>query len=509
MSTDEASEEKMTSVYQTLRSNFRGGEVHSVAYRSGALRRFKRLVKDHESEITAALEKDLKMNEATSYLSNIMCLYAEVDHVLDCLASWAKPRALDTPLFLFPSHSYELCEPLGVVLVIGAWNYPFATSLVPLVAAIAAGNCVLVKPSEQAPHSAKVMAKIMGLMDQRYFAAVEGGVETSKFLNKQPFDLIVFTGGTQTGRFVMKDAADNLSKVCLELGGKNPTVVDASANLELSAKRLVSIKFMNCGQTCISPDLLFVHASIKDAFMQALIEQIRLVYSDDAQTSKEYGKIVNARQTKRVLGYLEGQEDKVVFQAGKVDAPADFVPPTLLLEPKKTSSLMREEVFGPLLAITEFTDFPPVLEQINAYPKPLCIYYYGDTSSHNYARLRNETSSGSLVANDSGVNYLLFTGGFGGVGDSGMGKIRGHEGFKYCSHQKVVIERSRSAFLDLPARYAPTSPATLRQLRFLGDKIGGKTFEAIFGKVKLVVGLLVVSLLVYVLLAKRIVVING
>jgi aldehyde dehydrogenase (NAD+) len=289
-----------------------------------------------------------------------------------------------------------------------------------------------------------------------------------------------------------------LSKVLLELGGKNPVVIDTSANIELAAKRIVNMKFMNAGQTCVTADMIYVAKAVKDQFVGAIINQTKIMVGTDAKECKDYSKIINEHHTKRVLKYLENQDDKIVFQAGKGDVASRFVPPTILLNPAADSLLNQEEIFGPILPIFEFEDIRDVLGKIQANDKPLAIYYFGDTCSQNYQILKKETSSGALVANDIGMQYLSFTTGFGGVGGSGVGKIRGYEGFKYCSNQKVVLERASHPWLDLAFRYAPTTPETRRKFDFLTRHIGSYTLQDITCVIKkIVLAIALILCLVY------------
>jgi aldehyde dehydrogenase (NAD+) len=504
----EAPVELMQSVFNDLKANFQEGETLSVAFRKDSLQKLRRIIKSSEKDILAASKKDLGINSHTTYLTSISTLLAEIDHVLRYLNRWTQPQTCETAMVLFPSTTFNLSEPLGVVLIIGAWNYPLPTSLIPFISAIAAGNCVIVKPSENAPESSRIIAKIISQMDQRFYRTIEGGVETSRFLNKQKFDLIIFTGGSSTGKFIMKDAAENLVPVVLELGGKNPTIVDVSANIDLTVKRIVSFKFMNCGQTCTSGDFIFVHSAIKDLFVSSLIQKLKEFFGTDAKACPDYSKIINQFHTKRIMNYLEGQQKNIIYQSGSCDLNTCFIPPTVLLNPSFDSLVMKDEIFGPILPIVEFTEFKEVMKYMQKSEKSLCVYYFGDLNSLNYNTLKVKTSSGSLVANDLGIHYASFTTGFGGVGSSGIGRIRGYEGFKCCSNQKAVIERSRSGFLDLSIRYPPYTPAVIRQMKFFLNYAGDRTFEEIFRIFKNIIIGVVVAVVLYVLFSRGILVVN-
>lgn len=504
----ESSKEHLNSQFLKLKTNFLKGETLSISHRRFILQTLKDLIQSRETDLDEAIKKDLGLNSFFSYLTGSMNIIVEINLALKNLQNWTKPVKKETPLLLFPAQINEVNEPLGTVLIIGAWNYPLATSLLPFISAVAAGNCVILKPSEQAPHSAKIICEIINLLNQNFYIGIEGGIQTSVTLNKMAFDLIVFTGGTVTGKFIMKDASDNLCKLLLELGGKNPTIIDINANLDLAAKRIVNMKFMNCGQTCVTADLVFVSKSHKTEFINLLIKYIKQLFTVDAQNSVDYSKIISEFHAKRLMKFLDNQKDKIVFQAGVPDPANRFIPPTLVVDPSLDSLLMKEEIFGPILPIIEFDNIREVINYIKGIDKPLGIYYFGDESSQNFKDVKNETSSGALVSNDLGVNYLAFSGGFGGVGPSGVGKIRGLEGFKYCSNQKVVIERNRSSFLDLPFRYAPSSPEKLKKMKFIGEYMGACTIEDVYFYLKRVFGVLLFVLLISVLLKKGIVVIN-
>jgi aldehyde dehydrogenase (NAD+) len=504
----ETNHETIQNTFFELKTNFRNNETRPVAHRKLVLQNLRRIIKDSEKDIAEALKKDLGLYSHTSYVTSVATLIGEIDHALKNLDSWTQSQNKETPMLLFPATTYVFNEPLGTVLIIGAWNYPFPTTIIPFISAIAAGNCAIIKPSENARECSRVMAKIVSQLDQRFYRCIEGGVETGKYLNKLKFDLIVFTGGTGVGRFVMKDAAENLVPVVLELGGKNPVIIDVTANIDLAVKRIASFKFMNSGQTCTNADFIFVHSALKDNFVASLVAKMKEFYGNDARTSRDYSKVVNEFHTKRVLKYLDGQQKKIVYQAGTPDPESCFVPPTIVMNPAMDSPLMKDEIFGPLLPIIEFSDFKEVMDYIHGEEKPLCIFYFGDIKSSNYNLVKNTTSSGGLMTNDIGINYLSYTTGFGGVGSSGIGRIRGFEGFKCCSNQKAIIERSRSGFLDIPVRYPPSTPATIRQFRFLLDNVGGRTFEEIIRSLRNYVFLPILALSIYMLFARGVISIN-
>lgn len=418
------------------------------------------------------------------------------------------PQSAETSIIFFPSKVYNLPQPLGVCLILGAWNYPFSTVLTPLITAISAGNCCVVKPSEVAPYSSKVVKDIVDQMDQRYFRALEGGRETGVYLNKLPFNLLIFTGGTKVGKFILKDAAENMTKCILELGGKNHTIVDKSANIELTAKRLANLKVLNCGQTCLSTDYVFVDKEISRKFITELKKELTALIGSDASQNPEYSRLIHKNHAQAMVNLLQGQRENIIYEPGQINVDSKFVPITVVLNPIMDSNLMKDEIFGPILPVIEYSSFGEVINFVKKNPSPLVTYYFGDTSSDNYRYIKENTSSGSLLANDTLYSYISFSQGFGGVGDSGQGKIHGYPGFIDCSHLKPIIERPRSALLDPPMRYGPSNASKLRQLRFVMESLGGKTIEPYFNRIKKIMALMVPVLLVYYLFYKNILVLN-
>ena len=504
----EATKHQMDQTFSELNKNFQSGETKSYEWRRDTLLNFRRILKEQEKKIEKAMMSDLGLSQYNSYLTTNYLLISEIDYTLNNLKNWMKNKKLETPVTLFPSNMYKHYDPLGNILIIGSWNYPFATTLSPFISAIAAGNVCILKPSEAAVECSRVIKDIIDRMDQRYFRCFEGKVETSVYLNKLAFDCIIFTGGSRTGSFIMKDASTNLTKCVLELGGKNHCIVDNTANLDLTAKRIAHFKFFSCGQTCVAPDYLFVDKSVSEEFQGLLKKWMVKVYGENAFDSKNYGRIINERQAKFVNDLLEGQEDRITLALGKPDIKKRFLPPTLVLNPSMEDKLMKEEIFGPILPIIEYTDFKKVMKQINNMPKCLSLYYFGDPKSPNYYNLKNNSSSGALVTNDIFCSYLAFSGGFGGVGMSGMGKIKGYEGFLDCSHDKIVIEKSRSDLIDIPIRYGPRSENSLRQLKFLGDHAANKTVEPFLRGGKCIGIMLFLSYTLYYLMNRGIITIN-
>ena len=494
--------------FEELKSTFRSNRTRSLAYRLEQLQILKETLASKRQELYKALYEDLNMSEHAVELSFYLAVTDEVNCAISNLTSWAKPVKCETPLSLFPSAVSEQYEPLGTCLIIGSWNYPLTTVVLPLVSAIAAGNVAVVKPSESAVACSALMRSIVESLDQASYRCLEGGPETAKMLNKKPFDAIVFTGGTEIGKYVALDSARNLSKLVLELGGKNPVIVDLSCNLPLTIQRLVNGKFFNSGQTCVTADYIFVHKSISEIFIKDFIAATKELWGVDARENKSYGRIINQRHAERVLSYLEGEEKNIIFQAGTPDAKARFVPPTIVLNPSPSSRLHSNEIFGPIVYIMEFNEPNQVIDYILARDKPLQINYFGDPTNNLYKMIRDNTSSGGILVNDLLINYLCYSSGFGGVGMSGQGKIRGFPGFKELSNSKSIIERSRSGFMDIPMRYLPETPAKVRQMALISKLLGGKTFEPFCKKAAVAFLLIGVWLFLSWLIKKKILVIN-
>lgn len=441
-----------------LRTTFYKGKTLPISYRKQQLRNLIRGLQELEPKFHEALGKDLGVNPTMSVVISTNLTLGEVHDALSNLDKWSRTTCVDTPFVVGPAHSYLLPEPLGVALVVGAWNYPLATSIPYLAAAIAAGNCCVVKPSEVSAYTSKVIAELMDrYLDRDCYRCIEGKVEVAKAIIKEKFDVIAFTGSTEKGKLVAQAAAENLTPCILELGGKSPTIVDRNANLENAALRIVQGRYLNCGQTCIACDYLFVHREIKDELIQRIKDKLVEFYGTDASKSVDYSKIINDFHLQRIKSYLDEEHGGKVIYGGKIKPEERYIAPTLVDNPKLTSKLMQEEIFGPVLPILEFDDFDKVIQFINERPKPLALYYYGSTSSLNYKKLKTCTSSGSLMSNDSVFQFANGHLPFGGIGYSGTGKLHGYAGFKAMSHFKSVMEKATFNFYPFNARYPPYS----------------------------------------------------
>ena len=440
--------ESISQIIEAQRRFFSQGKTKDINFRRQQLENLKTAIKSKESEIIAALHQDLRKPELEGYIE--LAVLKDIDFALKHLKSWVKPKKVKTPLTQFPASGYIYSEPLGNVLIIGPWNYPFSLMISPLIGAIAAGNCTILKPSEIAPQTSKVLTELIDdNFDSAYIKAIEGGVETSQTLLAQKFDHIFFTGGTKVGKIVMEAAAKNLTPVTLELGGKSPCIVDSNINLKETAKRIAWGKFLNAGQTCIAPDYLLVNKQIKSELIEAIKECVEEFYGDNPHYSPDFARIVNHRQFERLQGLLSDGE---IIIGGETDAEDLYIAPTLIVDTALDSPLMELEIFGPILPILEYDNLSEAIAVINSRPKPLALYIFSNNKDFQQQILIN-TSSGGVCINDTvmqvGVNELPF----GGVGESGIGSYHGKASFDTFSHQKSVLRKS--FWIDLNWRYAP------------------------------------------------------
>lgn len=435
---------------QQQREYFRTNQTKLVDFRLAQLKMLRQVVLDHQDAIMDALHADLHKPKFEAYFAEIRLVKEEIDYALKHLRSWVKPQTVATPLPMLPGRSTIYAEPLGVILIMAPWNYPFQLLFSPLVAAIAAGNCALLKPSEIAPQTSHVAAEIIQkTFDPAYVAVVEGGVEVSQALLKEKFDHIFFTGGTAIGKIVMQAAAQHLTPVTLELGGKSPCIVDADIHVNYTAKRIAWGKLMNAGQTCVAPDYLLVDRRIKPAFLNAIQAAIHELYGEDPSQSPDYSRIATAKHFDRLTELLNS--GKIVV-GGETKPDERYIAPTVLDQVSWHDPVMQEEIFGPILPVLEYEEIGEAIDQINARPKPLALYLFS-RNKQLQQRILQETSSGGVSLNDTIMQSAFTTLPFGGVGDSGIGKYHGKAGFDIFSHYKGVY--AKPFWLDLPFRYAP------------------------------------------------------
>jgi aldehyde dehydrogenase (NAD+) len=439
------------SVVAGLRSVFDSGRTRPYAYRLAQLEALERLLVAEEGAILAALKADLGKPAMEGWLAEINDVLGGVRHVKKHLKAWMKPERAPAPLWLLPGKARIQRDPLGVVLIIAPWNYPFSLALNPLVGAIAAGNTAVVKPSEVAPSTSRLLAELLPrYLDAEAVKVVEGGVAETTALLAQRFDHIFYTGNGSVGRIVMAAAAKHLTPVTLELGGKSPCIVMPGADLTISARRIAWAKFMNCGQTCIAPDYVLAHEAVHDAFLDALKAALGEFYAGDPKASPDYGRIVNRRHHQRLTRLLPGSGRVLV--GGEADEDSRYLAPTVLVDVPADAPVMEDEIFGPILPVLKVPDLDAAVGFVNARPKPLAAYLFGGTDA-DFAAVAERTSSGGLVHNHAVIHIGVHDLPFGGVGESGQGAYHGRHSFETFSHRKAVVQRP--FFGDVDFMYPP------------------------------------------------------
>jgi aldehyde dehydrogenase (NAD+) len=422
----------------------------SIEYRKETLIKLLNALTINEDKIIKALYDDFKKPAFEAVLTETHYVLSELKDTIKNIHKWAKPKRVLPSITNFPSTDYIYKEPYGKVLVIAPWNYPFQLAFCPLIAAVAAGNQVVVKPSELTPNTSQIIAKIIkDTFDENHVKTVEGGIETSEQLLKQRWDYIFFTGSVAVGKIVAKAAAENLTPVTLELGGKNPCIVDETANLKLAAKRIVWGKFINAGQTCIAPDYILVSEKVKSKFVDYLKAEINHAYGENPELSPDFARIVNKKNWNRLVKMLNNEN--IIF--GGITNPKDwFITPTLLDEPKLESLVMQDEIFGPILPLLSFQTDSEISTIINRYDKPLSLYVFSENKLF-IKKIIQEYSFGGGCINDTVVHFSNNRLPFGGVGMSGIGAYHGQLSFDIFSHKKAIVKKAN--WLDLSIRYAP------------------------------------------------------
>jgi aldehyde dehydrogenase (NAD+) len=433
------------------RAYFQSGATRSVAWRETQLHALHSMMKDHAEDFYEALWRDLRRNRIEADLIDVKYMMSEIDHVLAHFRHWMKPVPVSTPYQLAPSHAEVRFDPLGVGLIIGTWNYPLMLTLSPLVAAIAAGNAAVIKPSEVSAATAEAVARFLPqYLDCKAFSVVLGAVPETTALLEQQWDHIFFTGGTKVAKIVMAAAAKNLTPVVLELGGKNPTIVHSSANLRVAARRIAFGRWVNSGQTCTAPDYVLVFKDVAAEFLKHLREALIEFYGDDPQASPDYGRIVSNGHFDRLVRLLESG---TIFHGGQHDQRERFIAPTVLVNVSPNSPAMQEEIFGPILPVLEVSSVEEVIAFVNGRPSPLGLYLFSEDQFVS-EQILNLTASGDAVVNDCTLQPVIHDLPFGGVGNSGMGKYHGDWGFRAYSNARGTL--THSTRIDIGGlRYPP------------------------------------------------------
>ncbi len=429
---------------------FQDGTARELSFRIAQLKELKKLLTENEQKIIEAVYEDLKKPAFETFGTEIGLIIGEINYAVKNLADWVSPTKVPGSLVNFPSRNYILKEPYGSVLIISPWNYPVQLTLLPLVGAMAAGNTAVLKPSELTPHTSAVLAELIAqYFDPDYITVINGGVETSSALLDLRFDYIFFTGSTRVGKIIMQKAAVNLTPVTLELGGKSPCIVDETADLAISAKRIVWGKFVNAGQTCVAPDYLLVQEDIKEEFLRHLSASIEELYGEHPEESPDYTRIVNHDHFERLRSYLN---NGTIVSGGDSNPETNFIAPTVLDNISWDDPVMQDEIFGPILPVLCYHDLLDAVTQVRKAPRPLALYVFTANDNTEKYILENISFGGGAI-NDTiaqlGNHHLSF----GGVGSSGFGSYHGKASFDSFSHQKSIMKKD--FFVDIPLRYAP------------------------------------------------------
>lgn len=444
--------EDINLIFKNQKEFFESGKTINVDYRIKSLKKLNDIIKKNEDKILSELKKDLGKSNFEGYVTEVGILYDDINFHIKNVKKWSSEEKRKSPIVYYPSKSYIYKEPYGVTLIIGPFNYPFQLVIAPLIGAISAGNTAIIKPSENSRNIALLLEKLINEnFPEGYLRVVNplGGKETVSLLLDKPFDYIFFTGSVRVGKLVMQKAAQHLTPVTLELGGKSPCIVDSDAKLKLAAKRIVWGKFLNAGQTCVAPDYLCVHKSVKDELLKLIINEIRVQFGENVRNSEDYPRIVNKSSLERLSGYLN---DGKIYYGGNIDEDNLYMEPTLIIKPDLNSPLMSDEIFGPILPILVYEDLDNVIKFINHREKPLALYYFSE-SKKKIKYVLTSTTSGGVTINDTIIHVANPNLPFGGVGNSGVGKYHGKESFKTFTHNKSVMKRG--TFIEFNIRFAP------------------------------------------------------
>ena len=429
---------------------YNSGATKDLAFRKKSLIKLRDSMKEHEKEILLALHKDLCKSEFEAYVTEIGIVLEEINFMLKNMGKLLKKKTVRTPLTQFPSKSTIYHEPYGNVLIMSPWNYPFQLALAPLVGAITCGNCAIIKPSNYSPETSAIIRKIISkTFHQNYVAVIEGGREVNQTLLDHKFDLIFFTGSAEVGKIVMEKAAKHLTPVVLELGGKSPCIVDETANIKLAGKRIAWGKCLNSGQTCVAPDYLLVHKSVKNQLIEEIIKNVEIFYGKLPETHPDFPKIINQKHFERLKNLIQSGH---VIYGGRYHEETNKIALTLMDRVTWDDPVMQEELFGPILPIIEYENVEEFLPILNSRPKPLALYLF-TKSKKLEKKVTRDVSYGGGCINDTIIHLATSYMGFGGVGESGMGNYHGAASIETFSHCKSIMKKS--TLIDIPLRYPP------------------------------------------------------
>ena len=441
--------DEIKNIVEKQQQFFHKNHTKSLQFRKDQLETLKKAIKEYEQSIYQALKEDLNKSKIESFITEIYLCLEEINYAKKHLKHWMRKKYVYTPISQFPSRSYKVKEPYGVVAIISPWNYPFLLSIQTLIGAIAAGNCAIIKMSEYAPRIATILKEMIEkYFEREYIAVLDGGVEVADELLNQPLDYIFFTGSTQVGKIVMEKASKNLTPVTLELGGKSPCIIDETVDISLTAKRIIFGKLINGGQTCVAPDYIFVKKELKDKLVEELIHWIKAMYGTEPLENENYPKIISKKHFERLMTLMEGEE--CVF-GGYGNKDTLQITPTLLVHVSKQSPIMKEEIFGPILPILTYQTMEEVVDYIKQGEKPLALYLFSKNKKVQKT-IMNHLSFGGGCINDTLIHLTNNRLPFGGVGASGMGQYHGKYSFSTFSHEKGILVKGN---LDLPLRYQP------------------------------------------------------
>ena len=442
--------EQIRSLLEQQRTYYKSGATIPVKFRVEQLKKLYAAVKKYETEVNEALKTDLGKSHYEGFMCETGMVLSEISYMIRHTRKFARKKTVWTPLAQFASHSFKQPVPYGNTLIMSPWNYPFLLTIDPLADAIAAGNTAIIKPSTYSPATGRVIEKIIReCFDPEYVAVVLGGRSENAALLEQKFDFVFFTGSQAVGREVLRHTAEHLTPTVLELGGKSPCIVDASANIRLAAKRIVFGKYLNCGQTCVAPDYILCESSVKDAFVEEVKKQIRKQYGEKPLENKDYGKIINEKHFARLCGLID--QKKVVI-GGETNAKTCQIAPTVMDQVSVEDAVMKEEIFGPIMPVLTFEDFDAVVDGLKDKEKPLALYLFSSDKKH-ISCVTSELTYGGGCINDVIIHLATSEMGFGGVGESGMGSYHGKSGFDAFSHYKSIVDKK--TWMDLPMRYQP------------------------------------------------------
>jgi aldehyde dehydrogenase (NAD+) len=450
----------MKTIFNSQQAFFNTNNTKDIVFRKQQLKKLKSVLQSNTTLLDEAIYKDFKKASFENYLTEISLLIHEIDLAINNLSSWSKRKSVSTNFANFPAKSYIIPEPLGTVLVIGAWNYPIQLSIAPVIAAIAAGNTIMLKPSEIASHVSNVLAKLINdNFDANYFHVIEGGVPETTELLELKFDKIFFTGSTTVGKIVYQAAAKNLIPVTLELGGKSPTIIAKDANLKMAAKRIVWAKFLNSGQTCIAPDYILVDKVVEKSFLELL--KIEIQKTDYSIENQNYVQIINDKNVQRLAKLIVSEK---IYFGGNINEKERIIQPTIMHNCTFEDMVMQEEIFGPILPVIAFTNINDSIEQIKALPKPLSCYIFTESNTIKN-RILKEVSFGGGAVNDAIMHISNSALPFGGVGHSGIGNYHSKFGFDAFSHYKSILDKP--TWLEFNFKYAPYKNWKQKVIKFL------------------------------------------